>query len=149
MKKILFTLLFLSVIHAAFSQASSKEQKVRELLEETGAVKISLQLVQQIFGGFRDRFKEVPQDVWDKLMAGAKMEEIVSLLIPIYAKYYTEEELDGLLQFYRSPLGKKTIAITPQVMQESMQVGSQWGKQLAAKILRELNEKGYKPKSEG
>lgn len=43
----------------------------------------------------------------------------------LYAKYYTTEELQGLIDFYRTPLGQKTIDITPQLSQEALQQSNQ------------------------
>ncbi len=43
----------------------------------------------------------------------------------LYAKYYTTEELQGLIDFYRTPLGQKTIDITPQLSQEALEQSNQ------------------------
>jgi hypothetical protein len=48
-------------------------------------------------------------------------ELIEQLFYPLYDKYYEEAELKDLIAFYRSPTGQKTIRITPQLLQESMQ----------------------------
>ena len=39
----------------------------------------------------------------------------------LYAKYYTDQELQELIDFYRSPVGQKTIEITPQLSQEALE----------------------------
>ena len=64
-------------------------------------------------------------------------------MVPIYDKYYTEEEINQIIAFYNSPVGKKMISTMPLVMQESMAAGQAWGKQLAAKVAQELKENGY------
>ncbi|RQH10849.1 DUF2059 domain-containing protein, partial [Okeania hirsuta] len=40
---------------------------------------------------------------------------------PIYDKYFTEEDLQTLIEFYQTPTGRKTIELMPQLFQESMQ----------------------------
>lgn len=40
----------------------------------------------------------------------------------IYDKYYTDKEIKELIAFYKSPVGKKTIDLTPEIMQESMKL---------------------------
>jgi len=40
---------------------------------------------------------------------------------PLYAKFFTEEELKDLVNFYKSSTGKKTIAVIPQLAAESVQ----------------------------
>lgn len=44
---------------------------------------------------------------------------------PLYDKFFTEDELKGLLSFYRSPVGQKSIDVMPALMQESMQKASE------------------------
>jgi hypothetical protein len=39
------------------------------------------------------------------------------------------------LQFYTTPAGKKLISSQPVIMQESMQIGQQWGQSLFMKVM--------------
>ena len=48
-----------------------------------------------------------------------------------------------MIEFYQTPLGKKLVSTLPQIMQESMQVGQSWGKEVGDKIYNSLKEKGY------
>ena len=40
----------------------------------------------------------------------------------VYTDTYTEEEIDGILAFYKSPVGKAFLQKMPEVMQRSMPV---------------------------
>lgn len=40
----------------------------------------------------------------------------------LYVDVFTLEELQAMLDFYRSPLGEKILARTPELMQQSMQI---------------------------
>lgn len=44
--------------------------------------------------------------------------------IRIYAKYFSERELADLVAFYRSPTGRKSIAVLPDVVRESAEAGA-------------------------
>jgi hypothetical protein len=44
---------------------------------------------------------------------------------PLYDKFFTEDELRGLISFYRSPVGQKSIEVMPELMRESMQKASE------------------------
>ena len=46
--------------------------------------------------------------------------------IPIYTKHFTHDDLRAMIAFYETPVGKKTIEVTPNLIQESMQVGQRW-----------------------
>jgi len=43
------------------------------------------------------------------------------MLIDIYQQSFTDQEVNGMLQFYKSPSGKAVIAKMPAVMQSSLQ----------------------------
>ena len=42
--------------------------------------------------------------------------------IDIYVKTYTESEIRAILEFYKSPAGKKFIEKMPELMQQSMAI---------------------------
>lgn len=80
---------------------------------------------------FSKRFRELyPQRV--------NLEQVMEqLYYPLYGKYFTEDELRDLVIFYKSPTGKKSIMVMPQLMQESMQKSSEL---LNPKIIQLVNE---------
>ncbi|MFB6340434.1 DUF2059 domain-containing protein [Saccharicrinis sp. FJH62] len=55
----------------------------------------------------------------------------------------TLSDLEGIIGFYKSPVGKKYAQNTPAIMKESMEVGADWGSKLGVKIQSILQEKGY------
>lgn len=151
MKKVLtiLALLFLSFIHCAFAQTttpSPKDKKIKEFMDLTGAGKMGVQAVQTFMNAYKAQYSDVPTEFWDKFSAEIKADDLVAMIIPIYSKYYEESELDELIRFYKTPVGKKVIAVMPQIMQESMMAGQTWGQKIGEKVAKELMEKGYKPK---
>ncbi len=62
----------------------------------------------------------------------------------IYAQYFTLEELEGLITFNESPIGKKANRIMPVLMRESMTAAQQWsteiGPLLTRRVLQKLRE---------
>ncbi|MCW3466046.1 DUF2059 domain-containing protein [Chitinophaga nivalis] len=144
MKKLLIILVLLGWGYGAFSQTTDKDRKIKTFLELTGAGKLGVQLSQHLIASFKGQFTAVPAEFWEKATSNINADELINLSIPIYAKYYTTEDIDELIRFYKTPVGQKAIQVTPLLMQESMEVGKVWGQQLAQKILKELEEKGYK-----
>lgn len=45
--------------------------------------------------------------------------------ISLYASTYTEEELDGIVAFYKSPIGQKMIEKTPELTTKSTEITQQ------------------------
>ncbi|WP_244142171.1 DUF2059 domain-containing protein [aff. Roholtiella sp. LEGE 12411] len=64
-------------------------------------------------------------------------------LIPVYAKYFTNEDIKQMIAFYETPLGKKTISVLPQISQESAEIGQKYGIAAAKRALQKLEEEGY------
>ena len=71
-------------------------------------------------------------------LASGSMED---LIVPIYARYFTLSEIEELLDFYRTPIGRKTIEVMPLLTQESMQVGQSWGMAIGPVIGRRVSER--------
>ncbi len=46
---------------------------------------------------------------------------IESVYLPLYDKYFSEDELRQMVAFYSTPVGRKTISVMPALMQEAGQ----------------------------
>ena len=53
------------------------------------------------------------------------IDEILAETVPIYARTFSADELKQMTAFYRTPVGAKMLASTPQLMAQGMQVGQQ------------------------
>lgn len=148
MKYLVLTLVLLTFTLPAFSQTSAKTENIRKLLELTGSGKLGVQVGQSLLTSFKKIYPSVPNEIWDNFMKEMNSETLISLVIPIYDKHYTESEIKQLTDFYQTPIGKKVIETTPLISQESMLVGQKWGKELAEKLYKELDEKGLIKKEE-
>ena len=90
-----------------------KRDLIFRLMEANGARESMNQIFSEIIS-------KAPEKDRPKYQALFKVDEIIKQLVPIYAKYYTTQDLKELIGFYKSPLGQKHIKVTPSVMQESM-----------------------------
>ncbi len=149
-RRLLGSLLVLLVAAApALAQTkrdAEKEKKIRRVLEVTGAQRMMSQMAGQMIASFKKAQPEVPEEFWNRFEEKFSSEDLIDQLVPIYDKYYSKQDLDGLLAFYESPVGQKVLKTMPQVMQESMQIGQAWGKQKAEEVLKEIQE--YERKQE-
>jgi uncharacterized protein len=143
MKKLILiiTLYFLSF--NSYSQTPATKEHIKTLLEMTGIAKIGVQMMENMLVTFKKSAPNAPTEFWDEFMKEVKPETLIELTIPAYAKHYTDEEVLQLIDFYRTPLGKKVIEKMPLVAQESYVVGAEWGKKLGEQVISKLKEKGY------
>ena len=64
-----------------------------------------------------------------------------------YASHFTEQELRDLLAFYQSPLGQKSLAEEPKVLDQSMTYAGTWAENLSQEVIQamrvELKKRGH------
>ncbi|MDE2197256.1 MAG: DUF2059 domain-containing protein [Gammaproteobacteria bacterium] len=73
-------------------------------------------------------FDIVAQETKDMLADRQSMEQLTQQLVPVFARYYSDDEVRHIIAFYKTPLGQKIIKMTPQITHDSLQVGEQWGR---------------------
>ena len=72
----------------------------------------------------------------DVMAKGMTWSDLEPAMVKIYQDNFTQEDINGLIAFYKTPLGQKTIEKMPVVMQQSMAVGQN----AMLKIMPELTE---------
>lgn len=122
---------------------SEKINHIKELISITGARDVTKQILNQSVDAMKSQFTQVPQKFWDEFRAGVSADELINRLIPIYNKYFTDQDIKQLIAFYQTPLGKKLISVNPQVARDSLIVGQQYGKEVAQTAIQKLKEQGY------
>ncbi len=140
------TLLIVAITLFSFSvnaQNDTKTTKIKQLLELTGSGNLGIQMMDQMIKTFKNSYSSVNDKFWDDFKNEINANDIENMILPIYDKYYTENDIDQLITFYNSPIGKKMIQTMPSVMQETMAAGQNWGREIGEKVLAKLKEKGY------
>jgi len=64
-------------------------------------------------------------------------------MIDLYMQTFTEDELKGMLAFYKSPVGRSVVDKMPKVMQESMVIAQKYMPEMQRKFItisKELDE---------
>lgn len=143
MKNLILIIVLYSLSSTCYSQTPATKEHVKTLLEMMGSGKIGVQVMENMLVSFKKSAPNVPNEFWDEFMKEAKPETLIDLMIPIYAKYYTDEDVTQLIEFYGTPLGKKVIEKMPLITKDSYQVGAEWGKKLGEQVYNKLKEKGY------
>ena len=122
---------------------------IRHLLEITGAANlmsqifnsqmplIKAQLLQTLPPGedreqIADRFIKKMED---RVSSG----ELVDVLIPIYVKHFTHDDVKNILAFFDSPTGRRFLQESPAYVQEVQTAASEhWKKVVLPQLLREM-----------
>lgn len=97
----------------------SKQDLILNLIEADG----TREGIRQVFLRILD---QAPAQDVDELRTIFDIDEVAKLLIGVYDRYFTEEELRELVTFYQSALGRKLRMITPYLMEDSTKVSSEY-----------------------
>ena len=132
-------LLFLVLSFSLPAQASTPtEASVHELLKQTGALSMAQQMLSKMVPMLKKMAPNAPENFWQVFQSKNHVASLISLLVPIYQKHLTQTDIDQLLVFYKSPVGKKFVAQQPAIMEASMVAGQEWGRRVAQQTLEEL-----------
>lgn len=161
----LFIVFISGWLHAAALAAdgeidAAKAAAIKELLEITGAEADRTQLTrtftQQLVSVLQANKtsltseavemiqEEVDQVVGEQLKTGVLQQKMYG----IYARYFSLEEIQGLIAFNRSEIGRKANRVMPILMRESMTAAQEWseeiGPELSRRVTRRLNQEGIR-----
>lgn len=123
-----------------------KVRDIRRLLDLTGAGNLGAQVMDQMLASFKQSNPAVPAKFWDDLRTEMNVGQLTELVVPIYDRHLSHDDVRQLIAFYESPVGRKLIAAQPQIVAESMKAGQEWGQAAAQRILQRMKEQGYGPK---
>lgn len=130
---------------AADVKGMTKDQKIRKLLQLTGAEDLGKQTMDQMMLQF-ETMPGLPPGFARKFRELAMQQDLVSMLIPVYAKNLEEKDIDGAIVFYESDEGRAVSRAQPIIVRESMQIGQQWGQDLAMKTMKALHDEDQRQK---
>ncbi len=134
MKKLVFTLGLIAIGFTSFAQeATTIEAKAVKLIKLTAGQQFEIMtepIVEMIPENNREAFKkELAQST----------QGLYSKMAAIYTESFTEAELDKILAFYATPVGKKMVDITPELTKKGMEIGQAWGMELQPLMAKYMN----------
>ena len=157
MKKVFLTLLLVSF--TAFScklNAQSVEvpegtdtafiEAVDKFMEVSGSKTTLKAQFPLIMNNLRKMLKGISDDVFAKIEAKFQvvfLKRAVELYAPFYERYYTLEDIKGLIAFYETDLGRKVARTTPSLSRDLFQAGEQLGQMILQSVVEELKAEGY------
>jgi uncharacterized protein len=125
-----------------------KEAAIRNLFEASGIKESMQQMLGSSIESVRPtmrrmlpagEYQEKLIDLFlERFRQKMKVDDLLELVIPIYDKYFSMEDIEGLTKFYQTPTGKKALSKLAQVMTESQAAGSKFGEQAGRQAMAEV-----------
>lgn len=159
MKYILIGLVLIGISFSAVAEPS--QGKIRQLMEVVGLLDIwteqielgkkqnkemGEQMLDQLMSQlnptdeFRKRFSDAFNNYIKKLEAPWSAEEIVEVWASYYGPHFTDDEVDRLIEFYSSELGKKDVSVSKQAMVQFSEYFQREGQAILGKATQEYIE---------
>jgi uncharacterized protein len=142
-----FTLLASGIALLCFGQddadAAKKATAIRGLMEVTGRGTMGTGVVAKTAAHEMTRMVEElkktlgPEfgDFWNEYPKDIKDQDIVDMIVPVYARHFETAEVEELVRFHKSPIGQKMIRTMPLIGRESLALGAESGKALVNKAV--------------
>lgn len=145
--KIWTLFLFLCLFTTNQAQVSDAyKETLKKMFDAMGTEETFENTIVFMIDNFKTRYPDVKSEFWDELeeqFLDTSMKQLVDMYAVVYVKYMTIEDLDEIILFYKSPVGKKLAKNTPLITEEAMLVGQEWGRKIGENIVLKLKEKGY------
>lgn len=77
---------------------------------------------QSMAGDRKEQAIAMQQKVMDLIAGEMSWDKIKADYVGIYAETFTADELKGIIDFYKTPVGKKFIEKQPEMMEKSMRI---------------------------
>ena len=126
----------------------AQEADLRELLKLTGATDALAAQLSQMADHLKPlvessippgpRRHEIAEAFTRKFRARANSESMTELMIPVFAKYLSDDDVKSLIRFYRTPAGQRLLKVMPEMMKESGEAGREWGTKVATDVVEEM-----------
>lgn len=126
----------------------AKEKAIRHLMDITGTAKLGNNMTEVVALQVKNAMsRRLPADKLDKFMndfnqklsTRAPANEVADAQVPIYAQHFSIEQLQGMIQFYESPVGQEMVKALPDVLQESQKTGAEIERKAALDTLKDMS----------
>jgi hypothetical protein len=147
MPLVLALLLAIPLVARAQTTQDNEAEKIAlasQFLEATGVLEQGFRAIEAGLPAQRAANPAIPAVFWDRLLAQlkARRSEFVNEAAPVLARLFTTAELKGLVDFYRSPLGRRLLEIQPQIAKEIGEASQKWGQRLSVEVAQQLAAEG-------
>ena len=136
------------VIMAELKGTDRFDPEVLKLLKLTNVDDLMLQMIDIIFKAQIPHMEEelsnsgesdFPlQEYMERVQQRVDIDSLLYQMVPMYSRYYSREDIAGLIAFYETPLGSKLCNTLPQIMQETIAVFQEIGQDAIEKAFNEL-----------
>lgn len=119
---------------------TEKVRLIRKLIATAHLTDQAIQVMEQQMPAQRAANPRIPGEFWDRFLeqARARRGELEDGYVKVYDRNFTTAEVQGMIAFYESPIGKRFLEIQPTLVREGMVMGQEWGSRIGADVGRTM-----------
>lgn len=121
---------------------SEKEKDIINLLDASGVLNIEI-MREAYEDSIQQSSARLPEAFAKKLGKEYRNEfrrdQVIDNLVLIYDRYFTHEDIRGLIEFFHSPLGRRLVLLQPKVTTEQLALIQQESREAAQRVVEKLN----------
>ena len=119
MKKLfIITMLVFTINITVFSAETPKQKKIKELFQVMDIQAATNEISQMMLNDTGNMKLSKNQKAAMQKEMQSMMDYVLNKQAELYDKHFTEQEIDDILNFYKTPAGKKIIEETPKITKE-------------------------------
>jgi uncharacterized protein len=159
MKRIVLALMLLcaacvpAAAQTVDAAAEEKRRDIKRLLELSRGAELGAEIVRQSIEELRSGLTILPEPQRDKVIKIFEEEMLkefnpatmAEMVVPIYDKHLSAEDVKALIDFYQTPLGKKMLDTLPQIMREAYDAGAERGRVAGLRAMARVTAEGILP----
>ena len=123
---------------------SSLTELVRAYLALSGAREAAEVAIPRMLDSLKAAMPAVPERFWRDFAKELDAREMVELNVPSYERRFSRDELLAMIAFYMTPAGQKLAKLLPDITNEGMAAGAEWGRVIGERVARKLAAAGYR-----
>jgi uncharacterized protein len=123
--------------------SKQKQEKIRHFMELTKVADQGKEIFDALLSSMK-RPLGMSDDAWAEVVKEFNFQELIELMVPVYAKHLTEEEIDDLIAFYSTSTGRSFVDKQPDIFKETLAVSQEWGKKVAQRMQQKLEARKKK-----
>ena len=119
MKKLfIITMLVFTINITVFSAETPKQKKIKELFQVMDIQAATNEMSEMILNDTDSMKLSKNQKAALQKEMQSMMDYVLNKQAELYDRHFTEQEIDDILNFYKTPAGKKIIEETPKITKE-------------------------------
>jgi len=122
---------------------SATASAILHLFETMGIRRNFDKMLGMVFDNYRVSMPSVPPETWDEMRKEIKTDDVITMLLPIYARNLSLADIQSMDAFFSSSAGKHYVDAEPQILQQTMAASQAWGMEIGKKVVEQLKMKGY------